>query len=99
MGPERPEEIAHLDIPLLRHLLEGLAPLHGVLDIANALISEVGENDIGCHGSLLRDQPPAVSAPRHQRAGSRAYHGIRLFTPESTPGLAASPASRRTASP
>src|ERR1700676_1752726 len=47
----RPEDFPHGHSNRLRHLLEGICPLRGILNVADSFIGEFRKHDISYHGS------------------------------------------------
>src|SRR6202008_1163234 len=50
VSPLRPDDVLHSHTECLRHFLEGICPLWGVLGIADSLLSELRQHDISYHG-------------------------------------------------
>src|SRR5258708_6439690 len=46
----RPEDVLHGHSKRLRHLLEGICPLRGILSVADSLVGELRKHDISYHG-------------------------------------------------
>src|SRR6202047_1251815 len=51
----RPKNVLHSHSKRLRHLLEGVCPLRGILGVADSLIGELRKHDICYHGN-----PPSL---------------------------------------
>src|SRR5262249_54033365 len=92
-GSERPIDVLHGNSRLLSHVLEGIRPLDGLLNVFNALLAERGKHDEFGHRNLFCPQliaslysvfarpismNPLADAPR--LSGYQAFHAGQGLT-------------------